>query len=133
MSKRTFYILGIITTLLIGVYLHTKYCCIDCYSPGNESKPLKFKNNLQIQSNVFQITGYGFDYSCEANFNFNTEDSDFIQPVEKSITTGIDQLKVFLDKNPNRRLIITGDALSSEKNTSAFPNLGFARANKVKN
>ena len=133
MSKPAFYIfLGIVTTLATGSYLYTKNCCNN-YEQKTLHKPLNFKTSKQVLDSNFQIIGYGFEYACETNFNFKKEDYSLVEPTGKSIDYGIDRLKVFFDKNPNKRLILTGYALNSEKNTSAYPNLGFARANKVKN
>jgi outer membrane protein OmpA-like peptidoglycan-associated protein len=84
-------------------------------------------------SNSLKFTGDGFDYQCNDNFKFLKDGFRNIQPVSDSINLGINNLKMFFDKNPNHKLVITGYATSEEKNTSAYPNLGFARANDVKN
>lgn len=134
MSKRNSYILGIIATLVIGSYFYSKYCCADCHkNDKNHPKTALKVEEKQIQSKAFQISGHGFDYSCGKNFNFLKNDFNVIEPVDKDIIIGINKLKAYFDKNTNGRLVITGYALKSEKNTSAFPNLGFARANDVKN
>lgn len=135
MSKRTVYILGIIATLIFGSYLYTKHCCIDCHLQKSKFEPLKFKSNEQqiILTTIFKITGEGFNYSCETNFNFKKEDFNTIEPIDRNINAGIDKLKFFFDKNHDRRLIITGYTLNNEKNTSIYPNLGLARANTIKN
>ncbi|WP_428225774.1 OmpA family protein [Flavobacterium sp.] len=90
------------------------------------------KSHSQI-SNRFEITGEKFDYSCQKNFNFTPNSNDFISPISDSITIGIQKLKAFLKKSPNAKVTLTGYCLTSEKNNSAFPNLGFARAVAVKN
>jgi outer membrane protein OmpA-like peptidoglycan-associated protein len=53
--------------------------------------------------------------------------------VSDSVTTGIDNLKKFLEANPKQKITITGYATSNETNSTTFENLGLARANDVKN
>ncbi|WP_394759806.1 OmpA family protein [Flavobacterium sp.] len=130
MSKQTLYTLGILATIITGTFLYNKYCCQDCC---NE----KTKTDIPItetgSQNNFSLNGTDFNYACHNNFRFLTNGFNTIQPVHDSINLGIDQLKAYFDKNPNQKLLITGYALNSEKNTSAFPNLGIARANDIKN
>ncbi|MCL9806607.1 OmpA family protein [Flavobacterium amniphilum] len=134
MSKRTIYILGIITTLILGSYTYSKYCCIDCHLQKNDFQPLKFKSTEDFApKTVFQITGDDFDYSSKNNFDFKKEEFYAIEPIDKSIFSGIDHVKLFFDKNQNKRLIIMGFSLKNEKNRSIYPNLGYARANIIKN
>jgi outer membrane protein OmpA-like peptidoglycan-associated protein len=46
---------------------------------------------------------------------------------------GVKKLQDYLYKFPDQKVVITGFAMMSEENTSAYPNLGLARANDVKN
>lgn len=46
---------------------------------------------------------------------------------------GIKKLSDYLYQFPDQKVVVTGFAIMSEENTSAFPNLGLARANDVKN
>jgi OmpA-OmpF porin, OOP family len=135
MSKKTLYLLGILATIIIGTVMYYKYCCCQsCCKIGPVKDNTVVSNNESKENlNIFNINGNSFNYSCQDNFRFNKDDFKNIQPVSDSINLGILQLKSFFDKNPNSKLMITGYALRSEKNTSAFPNLGIARANDVKN
>lgn len=132
MSKQTSYLLGIALTLLLGSWLYSKYCCSCHNEKANTNTSIVSVSNDNTNTS-FTLNGAGFEYSCEKNFNFATESFNHENPVEGCIDEGITKLKSFFDKNPNGKLTITGYCLSSEKNTSAFPNLGFARANDVKN
>lgn len=134
MSKQTLYILGIVATILLGAFLYPKFCCKDCCGEktGN-SVPIPSKNSEMGNNNTFKLTGNNFDYSCNDNFRFLSNGFNTLQPVSDSINSGISLLKTYFGKNPNETLLITGYALNTEKNTSAFPNLGMARANDVKN
>jgi OmpA-OmpF porin, OOP family len=131
MSKQTTYLLGILATILLGSWLYSKHCC-SCNDTKPENTTVASNNESDI-GNSFTLSGGGFEYSCEKNFNFLNETFNFIKPIDKCVDEGLGKLKTFFDKNPNGKLTITGYCLSSEKNTSAFPNLGFARANDVKN
>lgn len=134
MSKRITYLLGIALTIIVGTFLYIKFCC-NCYSTNAviSSKPIKNIPLQPIPENNFAINGNNFNYTCNDNFNFIKNDFKYLAPLNDSINTGIDSLKMFFDKNPNQQLLIIGYALSSEKNTSLFPNLGVARAIDIKN
>ena len=71
------------------------------------------------------------NFNCNDNFKFLSNDFKSIQPVNDSINLGIGLLKTNLNKNKDK-IIITGYALNSEKNTSSFPNLALARAHNLK-
>jgi len=132
MSKQTTYLLGILATILLGCYFYSKFCCTCCKNSIETTVPVAVKTDESTR-NTFHLIGDNFDYSCEKNFNFQSESFNYLKPVDSCIDIGISQLKSYFSKNPNGKLSITGYCLSSEKNTSAFPNLGFARANDIKN
>lgn len=132
MSKQTTYILGILATILLGSLLYSKFCC-ECCKNSIENHTPKSTVSLPSLDNTFHLTGSDFDYSAEKNFNFSRDSFNYIEPIDTTIDRGILKLKAYFDKNPNGKLLITGYCLNTEKNTSAFPNLGFARANDVKN
>ncbi|MES2812727.1 MAG: OmpA family protein [Bacteroidota bacterium] len=132
MSKPTTYLLGILATVLLGCYFYAKFCCNCCENPTEKTTPVENSSETSI-SNTFHLTGGDFDYTCESNFNFLSDSFNYVKPIDNCIDIGISELKSYFSKNPNGKLIITGYCLNTEKNTSAFPNLGFARANDVKN
>jgi OmpA-OmpF porin, OOP family len=132
MKKKTSYLLGIGATILIGTILYYYLCC-NCKN-DNQNLPevaVAKPTENSIQSN-FAIDGNDFSHKNSGSFNFKNSDFNAIMPVTDSINFGIEKLKGFLIKN-DQRISITGYALSKEKNTSAFENLGLARANNVKN
>jgi OmpA-OmpF porin, OOP family len=132
MTKKTSYLLGIGATILIGTILYYYLCC-NCKN-DNQSLPevaaVKPIENSNLST--FSIDGKDFSHKNFGSFNFKNSDFNAILPVNDSINFGIEKLKGFLMKN-DQRVSITGYALSTEKNTSAFENLGFARANNIKN
>lgn len=133
MSKQTSYLLGILATILLGSLLYSKFCC-DCNPKTTlEKVPQPSVTNTTVTNYTFDLKGDDFDYSTNENFHFLNNSFQFIQPLDANINVGIAKLKAYFEKNPNGKLAITGYCLTTEKNTSAFPNLGFARANDVKN
>ncbi len=132
MSKKTVYLLGILATILLGTFLYNNMCCQEGNKDPKVNKILVDANESTTGANQFRITGNDFSYNCENNFKFASNDFKNIQPVNDCVKIGINNLKGYFDKNPNSKILITGYALNSEKNTSAFPNLGLARANDLK-
>ena len=76
-----------------------------------------------------------FSFSDKNNLDFNASGFSIIQPVSGAVNNGIGKLQAYLntDGNNGKSVDITGYYDSDEKNSSAFPNLGLARANAVKN
>ena len=76
-----------------------------------------------------------FKFSDENNLDFNTSGFSILQPVSGAVDTGIGKLQAYLNAegNAGKFVDITGYYDTDEDNTSAFPNLGLARANAVKN
>ncbi len=129
--KSTKYLLGILLTILLGSWLHKKHCC-DCDTDKNvEKTTIETVENSDV-INKFQLSTEGLDYTTSQNFKFLRNSFNTIEPISDSINIGIDELKSFLGKN-QKRINITGYALSSEKNTTIYENLGIARATEIKN
>ncbi|GAA4767487.1 MULTISPECIES: OmpA family protein [Flavobacterium] len=133
MSKTTPYLLGIITTIVIGCFLYHHFCCKKCNNPPQTKNKIVSTKSEEITNNKFQFSDENINHSCEKNFNFNESEFNYITPADDCLNIGIEKLKNYFTNNKEARLIITGYASTSEKNTSAFPNLGFARANDIKN
>lgn len=126
MSKKTGLILGILATILLGTFLYSKFCC-NCADKEATSGIVANTGNGMI------LKGSSLDYQCEENFNFKENDLQYIAPVDACVDVGIEKLKADLEKNPGQKLLITGYCTSGEKKSALFPNLGFDRANQVKN
>ncbi|MCB4798158.1 OmpA family protein [Neotamlana laminarinivorans] len=142
MSKKTTYLLGILLTIIIGTLLYC-YLCDSCYCcPKEETEPTKVITNAEANPNVITVTRNAFaitepngDFKLNVNDNFNFKTSSFsiLDSVSPKVISGVSKLKDFLLKNPLKTVNITGFYKSDETNNSAFPNLGLARANSVKN
>jgi OmpA-OmpF porin, OOP family len=132
MTKKTSYLFGIGATILIGTILYYYLCCNCKNDNQNLPQVAAIKPSENSNLGTFSIDGNDFSHKNNGSFNFKNSDFNAIMPLNDSINFGIEKLKGFLMKN-DQRISITGYALSTEKNTSAFENLGFARANNVKN
>lgn len=134
MSKKTLYLLGIALTIIFGTILYQIFCCNCCMKiPDAETNKVKVSDIGMTNFSPFNLKGSGIDYHCNDNLKFMKNGFKTILPISDSVNLGINNLKLFLEKNPTQKLLITGYATSDEKNTSAYPNLGEARANDIKN
>ncbi|PIF05833.1 MAG: hypothetical protein CSA36_04685 [Draconibacterium sp.] len=127
MTKKTGYLIGILLTILIGTLLYWWLCC-NCGDGHRGKEPVK-----SVLDSSFRLNGEGIDYQCADNFIFPAGSFSFREPVSGSVNQGIELLKTRFEKNDQLKLAITGFCSNGEKNTSVFPNLGYARANVVKN
>ncbi len=145
MSRKTAYLLGILLTILIGTYFYWNFCCggdvssganhnkeelVDTGTRGEDANASK----VSATSNPFSLNDSEGDFSFNSNdnFNFGTSGFNILQPISETINSGIDKLQIYLGGNENKSIDITGLYVSSEENSSAFPDLGMARANAVK-
>ncbi|MFV0531272.1 MAG: OmpA family protein [Flavobacteriales bacterium] len=129
MSKKISLILGILLTIILGAFLYWKFCCTCC----TEDKAPPNIASVNLVTNGLILKSKTLDYQCNENFNFKENDENFITPVSLGVDEGIAKLKENLTANPNQKITITGYCTQLEKNISSFPNLGYARADSVKN
>lgn len=133
MSRTTTNLIGILLTILIGIFLYFMLCS-SCGAAVAE-EPVK----EAVVPAVSEATSYPFafsdgDYACNVNdnYNFNVSSSSILMPLAQGVTDCVGTLKGFLGDNADKVINITGYYTSDETNESAFPNLGLARANAVK-
>ncbi|MFY0712253.1 OmpA family protein [Seonamhaeicola sp. NFXS20] len=141
MSKKTSCLLGILLTIILGTILYYFFCCSQCcdknsHTQKQKQEPLvETSKTKKATKNAFSITDENGDLKLETanNFNFKTSEFSILQPVSSNVEENILKLKGYLIKNSLKDLEITGLYKSEEQNNSAYPNLGLARANAVKN
>ena len=136
MTKTTTNLLGIIITILAGAYFYIAYCSSCCASVKEEpvEKEVVAPVAAKPTSYPFAFSDGDFTYNVNDNFNFNMSSFDYLEPLSQKVRDGIvPGLKNFLAENTYRVINITAYYTSDETNNSAFPNLGSARANTVKN
>ncbi len=130
MTKKITNLLGIIITILAGTYFYIT-CCSECGMSSKKEVVAPVAH--EPTSYPFAFDKNGFTYRTNNNFNFNSSSPDILLPVTQDVQDGIARLKTFLAENSDKVVNITGYYKSDEENNSAFPNLGVARANTVKN
>jgi outer membrane protein OmpA-like peptidoglycan-associated protein len=88
-----------------------------------------------VTRNGFSLTDTNGDFNIKINDNFNFKTSSFsiLEPLSGKVTDEVTRLKDYLSANPLKTVDIIGYYRGDETNDSAFPNLGIARANAVKN
>ncbi|TYP99818.1 OmpA family protein [Tenacibaculum adriaticum] len=139
MSKKLLYLLGIIGTILLGTYFYWKFCCNPCCEVGACKQKKKVENVSTIIPATtflpFQVKDVNgnLSLSVEDNFNFKQSGLNYLQPVSTNLDHEIEKLKEYLTSQEGKTLSVTGFYQSDETNNSAFPNLGLARANSIKN
>lgn len=84
--------------------------------------------NLVITDN----TGDTFTTSAPANLIFDKSGYEFKTPIDANVSKSYKASIAHLKKFPNKTLTLTGLYAEGEDNPSIYPNLGLARANKVK-
>ncbi|MBL0737980.1 OmpA family protein [Flavobacterium sp. GN10] len=132
MSKKLLYLLGIVATIIIGTILYKIYCCNCCVAIHEQTADIENVTAEKSEINPFVLNGPGINFHCNDNFNFQKNNATLLAPVSDSVVLAVENLKQFLLQNPKQKITITGFATSDEKNTTAFENLGLARANDVK-
>mgnify|MGYP001791175212 CR=1 FL=1 len=139
MTRSTAYVLGILATIILGTLLYLNLCS-GCMTSGvnevptaktTKSQPSKLEK--QGTSYPFKLEAENLEYRVEENFNFKTASPSLLMPISVGVKEGTARLQEFLAENPNNLVEITGYYTADETNTTAFPNLGIARANSVKN
>lgn len=136
MTKTTTYLLLMLLTILAGIYFYIS-CCSSCGNSVKEEASIKEEviapPTPEPTSYPFAISNAAYKCDVNDNYNFNRSSSKILKPIESSVIGCIGSLKTFLTNNNEDIINITGHYTSEETNHSAFPNLGLARANAVKN
>jgi len=131
MTKKTGYILGIVFTILIGVLLRWLFCC---NQNGSDIKSLEEASSFKTGThNGFIFKDDSFKIESNDNFNFKTSDFNIIHPLSENLKQSLLNVKQYLQQKPSKQININGYYTSTEENNSIYSNLGFARANAVKN
>lgn len=122
-------------TILAGTYFYIT-CCSSCGTAVKE-EPVKEAVVAPVTpkatSYPFAFSEGDYAYNENDNYNFSTSSSSILTPISQKVTDGITSLKGYLTKNSGKVVNVTGYYKSDETNDTAFPNLGLARANAVKN
>lgn len=135
MTKTTRYLLYMLIAIVFGTFLYITYCS-ECGAVATVTEPTTEKVIIKEPSATsypFAIDGNGFAYNTNDNYNFNVSSHNILMPLGAELTKGISGLQNHLETNDSNVINITGYYTSEEENNTAFPNLGLARANSIKN
>ena len=139
MKKTTRYLLLILITIIVGTYFYIT-CCSECGMNVTETEVTETIEEEAVSIDLPEPTSYPFaisdgDYAYNENdnYNFKLSSSSILTPLSDKVTAGVISLKTYLADNAEKVINLTGFYDSTETNNSAFPNLGLARANVVKN
>tara|TARA_R110002167_G_scaffold13570_8_gene56231 strand:- start:7146 stop:8051 length:906 start_codon:yes stop_codon:yes gene_type:complete len=134
MTKTTTNLLGILITILAGTMLYMTLCS-SCGVPEVTTavEPAVVPTTLEATSYPFAFSDGDYAYNESDNYNFNMSSSSILMPLSGKVTSGVTSLKSYLLDNSGKVINITGYYSANETNSSAYPDLGMARANAVKN
>ena len=134
MTKATTNLLLMLITIVASTFFYIT-CCSECGTTATTDQATEQVTIIEPEAIAypFAIDGNGFSYSTNDNYNFNVSSHTILMPLSVELTKGITGLPNHLETNENNVVNITGFYASDEKNNTAFPNLGLARANTIKN
>ncbi len=122
-------------TIVVGTFIFYNWCS-ECATAVTKTEPATEKvivKEPSATSYPFAIDGNGFAYNTNDNYNFNISSHDILMPLSADLTKGVSGLQTHLGTNTSNVINVTGYYTSEEENNTAFPNLGLARANSIKN
>lgn len=138
MTRNLTYLIGMIITILAGIYFYLS-CCSECGTQIADTDTEIVKEEIvppkepDATSFPFSLKDGDYAFEVQDNFNFNLSSASFLTPLSDDVGNGIESLKSYLSENADKVINITGLYKGGETNSTAFPNLGLARANQVKN
>lgn len=134
MNKTTTNLLLMLITIIAGTYFYINYCS-ECGTKAIDEPPKEAVAPKEevATSYPFAIKDGDFSYQINDNYNFNKSSATILMPLATGIGSGIGELRNYMLENSGKVIDVVGYYTSDEENNTAFPNLGLARANAVKN
>ncbi|MCM5662438.1 OmpA family protein [Galbibacter mesophilus] len=129
---KSVYLVAIIITILIGSFFNWILCC-DAIAEEVVVERTVVEKTLPVNPLIIEDSTGTFSYRTNDNFNFHESDFIILRPLENGVDEGIEKLNDYISPNEQKFIDVTGFYAANERNNSAFPNLGLARANSVKN
>ena len=133
-QMKSVYLFGIVLSIILGSFFNWMLCC-ESYNVNVVEVDQGASDNVAALASPFiirDLTG-NFEFKSDSNFYFNRSNFIIKRPVSSQIDKGVTSLKSYIGNQNNKFVDITGFYDPAEENNSAFPNLGLARANAVKN
>lgn len=137
MSKKTLYLLGMLLTIVIAVFLQVKFCCSgnlpkESNNTAKEVIPTSLAKTATLSPFAIKDADGDLNINVNDNFNFKESDLNILKPISEKVDEGIKKLKDYLLANKGKALSVKGYHTAGETNSSSFDNLGLARADAVK-
>ena len=136
MNTKTLYLIGVLLTIIIGSILYDFLCGNNCFiNTSNNASELVTEPVSDTNKNAFIVKDNqgSLDLFIDDNLNFKISSFNILEPISTSVNNGVIDIKEYLQSDSLKVLNITGLYTATENNISAFPDLGIARANAVKN
>lgn len=80
---------------------------------------------------VLNVTDGDFKITSQSNFHFRHSKAEVVVPWETE--KGLKSLVTYLHKHPDRNVVLTGNYSPTERNNTRYLDLGFARADAIRN
>ncbi len=135
-------VIVLLLLLFLGARHHSKFHCDGAPPAKTEQVKEKVKKAAPIAAAAAAKSGIGLwpindgsllSHTSDKWYRFNRDNFAHLPVKDKTLTAGISKTVKHLKDNPARMLTIVGMYEKGERNTSALPDLGLARANSVKN
>lgn len=124
--------------LTMGLFVRDWYGCnnqveIAEVVPATEGTIIKAIPTERVERQELSIVdGNLFSVVADDNLRFGFSSYEHSQPRARSVTSALTKAADYLKSNPGKALTLTGLHRADERNDSALPNLGMARANNLK-
>jgi outer membrane protein OmpA-like peptidoglycan-associated protein len=138
MSKKALYLFGILLTIVLGSILYYLLCAENCMFFSNdviESETTVIEpidNSTKIPFTLIDNSG-NLDINVKESLNFKSSNFVVLEPLSNTVYEGMNEIRNYMEEDSLKILHITGLFTTKEENNSAYPNLGIARANAIKN
>lgn len=124
--------------LVMGLFVRGWFDCNDLDPEASsvsaseqEEQMVKPEPSKQI-SFLKIVDGGDFSVSADEQIKFQHSSHEHTQPRHGSVTGALIKTAAYLMAHPEKAITLTGLYLADEKNNSALPNLGIARADNLK-
>ncbi len=130
--NKTIPLLLLIASFILGFYIFRKYICpLGATSTVAAATPPVVAKTLDLGDWIIRDAD-AFNTSSDQHFRFIRSRFGYLEPLSTGLNNALEQTAGYLNENPNRSLKITGYYDDGERNLSVLPNVGQARANRIK-
>ncbi len=117
---------------IAGMSYYTRQSCGDCSNPTALSTSAISGAQNGAKSLLIADNANSFSAKTDDNLTFNASTFAYQQPISAKLQGTFREVAAYLQKHPERSILVNGLYGEKETNKSIFPNLGIARAQSVK-